>query len=399
MEDQYKPQTASVRASETLGMWEPKRTLTLEAARRHSARIRFLRLALMGVAAFLLLSLTWGFATQQTNFIVDDNPGESVKMINPRYSGRTKDGLPYKLTSKSAIRLTQNAEEVALDSPVLNFIRTVNVEPSIVTAQTGQYNDVDQVLDLETAVELKTDDGYHCITGQARVFAGDKRIEGDKPITCTGNFGRVSGQAFDILKDYSEFMFKDGTEGYLTPKKTQDPPKDQNAQDGATENADKSETAETAQFGFAGNQPIFVTSDLATYKSGLTILNGNVDVKQGEDRIQSDEMYIYRERTKNENSSGVDGSLKLGALTEIDARGNFRYSSPDNVVTGKKGVYDQVSGVITVTGNVRATQPSGNIIRSERLKYNVRNKTIRFGDKCVGENCNTRTKMRFTPNK
>ena len=84
--------TASHEVSEALGLWEPKRTLTLEAARRHSVRIKIIRVLLIALAGLLLLALVWQFSNQTTGPILDDNPDESVKMINPRYSGRTDDG-------------------------------------------------------------------------------------------------------------------------------------------------------------------------------------------------------------------------------------------------------------------------------------------------------------------
>lgn len=373
------PNDPHKKVSETLGLWEPKRTLTLEAARKHSERVRLFRLALLGVAGLIVIGLIWQFATQQSSFIVDDNPDESVKMINPRYSGRTKDGLPYKLTSAAAVRLTQNAEEVALESPVLTFMRTLDAAPSTVTALTGRYNDMTQILDLETNVDLKTDDGYNCLTTEAKIFAGDKKIEGDAPINCSGNFGRVSGQSYEILDDYKEFVFKGGTTALLTQKDNRPAP--------------ASGESDPLNFGFAGNGPIDVVATEGTYKQGVTVLNGAVVVKQGTAIIQSNEMFIYRETA----SSGAKGSLRLGAVREIDAIGDFKYTSPDNVVTGDRGVYDQETGVVTVTGKVTATQPSGNVIRSERLTYNPKDKTIRFDNKCMGENCDTRTRMRLLP--
>jgi len=385
--------TPHIKASDTLGLWEPKRTLTLEAARRHSVRIRILRLVLISLAIALVASLAWQFATQKTSFIVDDNPGESVKMVNPRYSGRTNDGLPYRLKSSSAIRLTPNTQEVVLEGPVLSFVRSVNATPSILTAKTGQYNDVDQVLDLKTAVDLRTDDGYHCTSTHARVFAGAKRIEGDAAILCDGSFGRVTGQSYEILNNYSEFVFRGGTDAYLTPNKDALEPEDASLTSAPVKKEPPAQKSNLPEFGFAGNQPISVKAETATYKSGLTVLNGTVDVTQGAARIESDEMYIYREVSKDD----AGGSLRLGALSEIDARGNFRYTAPDNTVTGNRGVYNQITGVMTVTGNVRVTQPSGNIIKSERLTYNVRDKTIRFGNECVGKKCGNRTSLRFAP--
>jgi len=207
--------SGSHKASEALGLWEPKRTLTLEAARRHSQRIRFLRQLLLMLATLLILTLVWQFASRQSTFIQEDNPEETVKMINPRYSGRTKDGLPYRLTAAFATREVQNDALVQLTNPVLHFLRDKGAEESIVIAESGTYDDVNKVLNLRTAVDLETDDGYHCVTTHARVFAKEKRIEGDEPIACTGNFGEANGNSYEILDDYKVFIFKDGMDAVI----------------------------------------------------------------------------------------------------------------------------------------------------------------------------------------
>jgi len=211
------------KVSEALGLWEPKRTLTLEAARRHSARIKRIRQILIGLAVALAVVLMTQFLTQNTAIIVEDDPNESVKMTNPRYSGRTKDGLPFWLTADAAIRTSQNSTEVDLVNPVLNFLRNSGVEKSVITAASGQYDDVTQVLNLVTDVDLKTDDGYHCITTHARIFARDKRIEGDKPIECQGSFGNVNGNQYEILDAYSVFVFKGGMDAFLESDATPPP--------------------------------------------------------------------------------------------------------------------------------------------------------------------------------
>lgn len=201
--------------SDALGLWEPKRTLTLEAARKHSARIKVLRYILMTLCAVLATYLIYEFATQSKNIIVEDNPTESVKMVNPRYSGRTDDGLPFYLTADSATRTIANRSEVALIKPVLEFIRETGSEPSLVLAETGTYDDVKKILNLRTAVDLNTDDGYNCKTTHARVFAKEKRIEGDERIECDGNFGIVNGNAYEINDNYKVFVFKNGMDAII----------------------------------------------------------------------------------------------------------------------------------------------------------------------------------------
>jgi len=83
-----KPQSHA--ASEALGLWEPKRTLTLDAARQH-----FLTLILGGV-------VLWIYSQRSTPAPQELNPSESARMMNPRFSGRTGEGLPYKLTADEA---------------------------------------------------------------------------------------------------------------------------------------------------------------------------------------------------------------------------------------------------------------------------------------------------------
>jgi len=142
---------------------------------------------------------------------------------------------------------------------------------------------------------------------------------------------------------------------------------------------------------FGGDEPIKVLAEKATYEGGLTVLVGNVDVTQGVARIRSDNMNIYRSEADGETS----GSLKLGAVTRIDARGNFRYTTPDNNVTGDRGVYERDKGIITVTGNVKVRQPGGNTASTDKLVYNVDTETIRFSGKCQGSDCSGRPTIRI----
>jgi len=170
---------------------------------------------LMTLCAGLAAYLIYEFATQNKTLLIEDNPTESVKMVNPRYSGRTTDGLPFYLTADSATRTLANRSEVALKNPVLEFIRENGAEASLVIAETGTYDDVKKILNLRTAVDLNTDDGYKCKTTHARIFAKEKRIEGDERIECTGSFGLVNGNTYEINDNYKVFVFKSGMDAII----------------------------------------------------------------------------------------------------------------------------------------------------------------------------------------
>jgi len=205
-----------------LAHWEPRHALSLDAAKRHSSFIRRARLVLMAFSGILILTLLWYFISTPKPEPQPDNPDETVKMINPVYKGRTADNLPFRITADEAARFLQNPDETKLINPVLNFLRSGEVEESMVLALTGLYNSETQVLELNQDVHLKTDDGYDCKTSHARIFVKGKRIEGDEAIDCTGNFGRVSGSSYEINNNYSEFVFKGGMTALIVPEKVDD---------------------------------------------------------------------------------------------------------------------------------------------------------------------------------
>ena len=353
--------------SDALGLWEPKRTLTLDAARAHSANIRRLRVVLMLAAAGLVGAVGWQFINQPAGFGLVDNPEETVRMVSPKYSGRTSDGLPYYLTAFEAVRNASASTAVNLTEPVLNFYRALGAEPSKVTSLGGVYDDVDNILNLSDTVRLGTDDGYACETSEAKIFTKDKRISGNTPIACTGSFGDVNGNSYTITDDYTVYTFADGMNAKIT-------------RDAAAGNSGDS-------FGFEGNTPINITAQTASYKSSVTTLSGDVDVKQGGSRVVSDDMIIYRAKVKNDETTAAQSTVKLGAITQIDAKGNFVYTTPDRRLSGTRGVYDREKNIITVTGNVVLKQGSGNVVTGDKLVYDMAKKRARVGDSCTGANC------------
>jgi len=343
------------RVSEDLGLWEPKRTLTLEAARAHTQRIKILRRLLIAISVVLVIILIWQLMIDRGGIDLDDHPTESVKMVNPRYSGRTSDGLPFYLTSDTAIRRLTDKNNVALEQPVLEFIRDEGVESSFVVAKSGTYNDMDKILQLRSDVNLETDDGYICDTTHARIFNRDKHIEGDEPIDCHGEFGNVTGQTYAIEDSYKTFIFKDGMTALVK--------QEANASD-----------EESDGFGFGGDGPIDITAERGIYYGTRTDLRGDVRVIQDGAVLTSDEMDIYRTR----KTGSTEGSLKLGAIRRIEAEGNFHYVTDENDIRGDRGVYERDKRIMTVTGNVVVIQPNGNRVETQKLIYNTRTKSVQF---------------------
>lgn len=381
-----KPYTKQSVTDSTL--WEPRHTLTLDAARRHTRHIKFLRYIFLSLAALLVLVLIYQFSTQSNTTIVQVSSDQSVKILNPRYSGRTLDDLPFRLTAESAVRQKHDAAHVALDKPIMYFFRQDGADQSIIISDKGRYNDEAGVLNLHQNVDLKTDDGNHCVADHARFFTQDKRIKGDEPIKCVGEFGFVEGQSYEILESYSVFVFDNNMHAILKPEDGSP----QSLGD-AGQDALSALSASRQDFGFGREGHVDVRAKKATYKGSYTFLEKNVDVKQGDERIQSDSMEIFRQDETQESAQSDGTLIRKGQINKIDARGNFIYSAPDNIVSGDRGIYLRERGLITVTGNVVLTQPSGSQVLAERMIYDLNKRTVRFGQNCLGKNCQNRVSM------
>jgi hypothetical protein len=352
------------RASEDLGLWEPKRTLTLEAALTHTKRIKVLRYILIGLSALLVAALLWQFLSGKGGSEPINDPTESVKMVEPRYSGRTGDGLPFYLIADTAVRRRADRDTVFLASPVLEFVRDAGVDASTVVSKEGTYNDMSKILELETDVNLETDDGNTCDTTHARIFNVEKRIEGDKPISCLGEFGTVTGNSYAIEDSYKTFVFKDGMTADLT--------------------RDEADTSDGSSFAFGGDGPVKISAKTGIYQGDKTDLRENVRVIQEGAVVTSDQMDIFRVKEE----SGPDApSVKLGAIRLIVATGNFRYVTDENDIRGRKGVYERDKNIMTVTGDVVVIQPDGRRIKSEKMTYNTQTGQVRFSGDCSAPGC------------
>ncbi len=133
--------------------------------------------------------------------------------------------------------------------------------------------------------------------------------------------------------------------------------------------------------------PIFVKAEKATYKGNVTLLHNNVDVRQGDTHIMSDRMEIFREQ-KEPEAGAPEGSVSMGAVTKIVAIGNFRYKTPETVVTGQQGTYYRDRRVIVVTGDVRVNQAGSANFTGEKLIYDIDKKRVRLDNNCrEGDNC------------
>lgn len=194
------------------GSWEPRRVLTLAAARRRTAFISGLRIAFiiaaLAIIATILIQLL--ASTMQPESGPEEAVGTDVRMINPRFSGRDQNLTPYILTADSAVRRRgDEAGLTDLEQPRLIYDFLAESETgSDVLAEQGIYDPTNRTLDLSTDVNFSTSTGYAFATSQARIHLREERVVGEEPVEGTGPVGRIRSDRFEVLNGGDHVIFE-----------------------------------------------------------------------------------------------------------------------------------------------------------------------------------------------
>jgi len=143
----------------------------------------------------------------------------------------------------------------------------------------------------------------------------------------------------------------------------------------------------SAQFSANSNAPVSGSSDDVDYRPDVTIFSGQVDVRQGEVRILSDQMRVYTPQNT------ANGPSAIGGASKIEAIGNFFYLTPEQEVRGDKGVYLKSTETFTVTGNVILLQGDGNVVTGDKLVYDLKDGTAKVVGTCKGRRCGSKGRV------
>ncbi len=94
----------------------------------------------------------------------------------------------------------------------------------------------------------------------------------------------------------------------------------------------------TSQLVADDNVPISITADemISTQNTNTVIFKGDVDAKQGDLQIRSDEMKIFYDATDTKNSNDEDVSQQV---SKIICEGNVEITKDEWLGTSKKMVY------------------------------------------------------------
>jgi lipopolysaccharide export system protein LptC len=159
------------------------------AAARHSAVVRFLRLAIPAVIVVVLGSLMFVafFNPFRAVARLQIDPGKivisgtRVTMGSPRYAGFTRDERPYEVTARSASQDLTKPDIVDLNeiSAKVDLQDHAIVE---MTAATGRYDSKRDLLMLSNQILIRSSTGYSGRLQEALVDVKKGSVVSEKPV-------------------------------------------------------------------------------------------------------------------------------------------------------------------------------------------------------------------------
>lgn len=204
-------------------------------ARRHSRRVRQLRLAVPVMVAAAMLTIV-GISLFNPFRILSKLPidigklgvsGTKITMDSPHLAGFTPDNRPYELWAKSAVQDVTRPNNVELNE-LRAKVQMEDKTGITMDARTGLFDTKTQLLDLKDNIFLQSTTGYEARLTQATVDLGGGTVMSDQPVSVKLLNGTLDANRLKIIENGAVVRFEGGVSMILIP--------DQPPKDGSTDN-------------------------------------------------------------------------------------------------------------------------------------------------------------------
>lgn len=206
-------------------------------AKRHSRRVRQLRLAVPLLVAASLLTIV-GVSLFNPFRLLSALPidigklgvsGTKITMDSPHLAGFTPDQRPYELWAQSAVQDVTRPNNVELHE-LRAKVQMEDKTNLSMDARTGLFDTKTQILDLKENIFLQSSTGYEARLTQAAVDMAAGTVSSDEPVAVKLLNGTLDANALRITENGALVRFEGGVSMVLIPENATAAP----AQDAAT---------------------------------------------------------------------------------------------------------------------------------------------------------------------
>lgn len=213
--------SAALGARAAIGLAERRRH-AFATARRHSKRVRRLRVLLPALTAVLLLGpfvASWLASNVELPVEVDrvfiDNG--MLTMENARMSGFNSDSQSYEVTAQTAAQELTNPKVVRLTG-INGVLRGTAEEGSTLVAERGVYDSTTEMLNLQDNIVVRSNEGYEVFLDTAEVDLKSGRVVSRAPVEIRMISGTVNAQGLEIENKGEIIRFTGGVLMTIIPK-------------------------------------------------------------------------------------------------------------------------------------------------------------------------------------
>jgi lipopolysaccharide export system protein LptC len=199
--------------------WEPKRAQTLRAARRRSRLVSGLRRFFVAAAGasfasvFVFMAL---YAVEGGFAVADMVSNEPLRMINPRFIGRTDAGGPYQLSAEMAERPRGDGKPIDLIAPVYR-----TEAGTIMIAPHGVYDEGAKRIVFQGEVLFSDRDGNRFSTPNMIVDLDKGTLYGQGGVTGAGPLGVLQADAYELRQSDRALVLRGGVRGQIPDRRQQ----------------------------------------------------------------------------------------------------------------------------------------------------------------------------------
>ncbi|HYD73733.1 MAG TPA: LPS export ABC transporter periplasmic protein LptC [Candidatus Binatia bacterium] len=199
--------------------WEPKRALTLKKARRRSRAIALLRrifvagagASFAAVFVFMGLNAIEGGMNAQAY-----GASEPLRMINPRFIGRSERGGPYQLSAEMAERPRGENQPIELIAPVYR-----TEAGTIMLAPRGIYDEEAQTVVFDGEVLFADRGGNRFTTPNMIVDLEQGTLTGRGGVTGAGPLGVLQAESYELRDSDRALVLRGGVRGQIPDRDQQ----------------------------------------------------------------------------------------------------------------------------------------------------------------------------------
>ncbi len=181
-------------------------------ARRHTRRVRFLKVALPVLGVLLVVvfaAAAWFAAPGSLGFQLGSTSIEGGRLVmqDPKLDGYTTDNRHYSVTAARASQAIGDADRIDLEG-IDARLPIEDDDWVTVIAETGTFDRTANRLDITSPMTVRTENGIHARFQSAQVDVSTGSMETTDPVEIDLDGTRVTADSMQIAEEGAVMIFE-----------------------------------------------------------------------------------------------------------------------------------------------------------------------------------------------